>query len=509
MPRFAATLFLLFCTTTLTAQTADLEIQVTSTQSRVRTGEPFTVTLHARNNGPDTAASARVGLSFDRTPFVLAVTAPRRWTCVLSMDVSCFAWLLPAGSIDEIVVTVLAPTTESVPMQAFIIPQGTRDPSFSNTRAPLPVALERAAVETDISIDWLPRASPAAPGSRALIDAFVRNNGAETAPGVYAWITAPNGSAIAGTGWSCAERQGGWMCHRGELAPNQAAPLTVTTPIGRDEERMSVFGWVQGVSLLDNGRLNNNLASASFTFGDAENYEPILVPLTAWKHRPTSGAFGSQWVTELTLFVQEEVRIYPRQINCAIGGCIPPPLARRPHDPVGDIVPIPDGRAPGTLLYTRRGEAEKLQFTLRVRDVSEPDASWGTQIPVVRERDFRTSGFVLNDVPVTGAFRSMLRVYDPDRRTNPQFIVRYFDPNGALIGEVRRRFDSPAEVSIPPALLPLFAAYSQIDVGRDLILTGIDRISIEVEPAEPGQRIWGFVSVTSNVTQQVTVIAPN
>jgi hypothetical protein len=41
------------------------------------------------------------------------------------------------------------------------------------------------------------------------------------------------------------------------------------------------------------------------------------------------------------------------------------------------------------------------------------------------------------------------------------------------------------------------------------VLTGVERLRIEIEPLTPDVRFWAFVSTTNNETQHVTVTLPD
>jgi len=504
-----ATLLLFFASTTL-AQTADLQITASADRPRVETGGLVSVTLTARNNGPDPSVRPWVGIGFGAySSVVLSVAAPPDWNCSLFDTFTCFTTSFAAGGEATFNVTLLVPPDyPSVGGTAYINPAGTRDPTFQNSRAALPFAIDRAAATADLSMELRARRNPVQPGTPAVMDALIENKGTDAAPGAYVSLSAPSGSTFAGNGWDCVQRSNGSLCHGGSIAPGQTSTITITTAPTVDEAFLQFGGSVAGERIADTNRLNN-IGSATASAGAAENYELILVPLTVPR---TSAAFGAIWMTELRVVVDEPVDVFPWHVNCSIPeGCFPSTLpVGQPYDPVGDLVPFSDpGSAPASLIYTRRGDASKLHFTLRVRDVSRPEESWGAGIPIVRERDFRTSRIVITDVPIDAAYRATLRVYDPDRRQQAPVMIRYLDENGRTIGENRRPFDSLAAFTVTPALLPLRPAYLQVDVGAEgaQLLGRSARISVQIEGSVPGQRLWAFVSVTSNQTQQVTVLA--
>jgi hypothetical protein len=507
MARSILAALLLFIASTTLAQKADLQMTATADRPRVETGGLVNVTLTARNIGPDPSVRPSVGVIFGIS-IVLSLVAPPDWTCSLLPSFSCSTTSFAAGSEATFKVTLLVPPDyPSVGGTAYINPGGTPDPTFQDSRAGLPFAIDRAAATADLSMELRARRNPVQPGTPAVMDALIENKGPDAAPGAYVSLSAPSGSTFAGNGWDCAQRSNGSLCHGGSIAPGQTSTITITTAPTVDEALLQFNANVAGERIADTNRSNNG-GSATASAGAAENYELMLVPLTVPR---TAGAFGAIWMTELHVFADELVDVFPRHVSCAIPeGCLPSTLpVGQPYDPVGDLVPSNGpGSARPSLIYTRRGDAGKLHFTLRVRDVSRPDESWGAGIPIVRERDFLTSRIVISDVPIDTAYRATLRVYDPDRRQQAPVIIRHLDENGHTIGENRRPFDSLATFTVTPALLPLRPAYLEVDLGAEgaQLLGRSARISVQVEGSVPGQRLWAFVSVTNNQTQQITVL---
>src|SRR5205085_9651127 len=67
--------------------------------------------------------------------------------------------------------------------------------------------------------------------------------------------------------------------------------------------------------------------------------------------------------------------------------------------------------------YVQRDHAGALVYANRLPE---------TELPVVRERDLRTSTLSLSEVPVDLRFRLMLRVYDPFQTPGAQVRVRFW-----------------------------------------------------------------------------------
>jgi hypothetical protein len=130
---------------------------------------------------------------------------------------------------------------------------------------------------------------------------------------------------------------------------------------------------------------------------DPAVFEPILFPLSF----QGPGAFGSQWVTENFLYANSSAAYFRDPLPCA--GC-------STSIGIGMKQLTNDGNPWGHLLYAMRGTTGSADFASRVRDNSRQTLTAGTEVPVVRERDFRGQLRFLN-VPVDSRYRVMLRLW--------------------------------------------------------------------------------------------------
>src|SRR5262249_44648423 len=127
-------------------------------------------------------------------------------------------------------------------------------------------------------------------------------------------------------------------------------------------------------------------ATRAFTYtGNASDaFEAILLPLFT---PPAMGSFGSRFETFFSLW-------------STAGGDVPLFLsAESDSAPVGILLKTRVGAPahdltfdgnPGRLLYVPKNSFDRLAAALRVTDTSRTAESFGTRIPVVSERDFRT-----------------------------------------------------------------------------------------------------------------------
>lgn len=235
-------------------------------------------------------------------------------------------------------------------------------------------------------------------------------------------------------------------------------------------------------------------------------FERILVPLLF----EGDGALGSRWTSELTVRNSGESGIDPWNsiVRCGPGERCHPQI---PPGATLRLTPSTVGSWPhGYLFAVPREQADDLDFSLHIRDLSRQAESLGTEIPVIRERELPHSPIVLLDVPLAPRFRSMLRVYDVNAVDGAPIRIRYLLDDGSQVGGESRHLlttlircvTTPCWFPEPAGLaLPLFRAAVPPGVTQD-------HLHVEIEPLDPRSRLWAMVTVTNNETQQVTTITP-
>lgn len=255
--------------------------------------------------------------------------------------------------------------------------------------------------------------------------------------------------------------------------------------------------------------------SAQAATADRPRYERILLPVHPL--RPVAGALGTLWQTELTVFnaASQPVEVFQslcsQMCTCAIVTmCIPEPLVPpngsfRGYSYGSDDASFPN---PGAFLYADKAGAENLAFHLRLFDAGHPRATFGTSVPIVRERDMRIAPIVLVDVPVSAAYRTLLRVYGASSANGGSDVrVRIFaaEATEPLSERVLHIVPSERRPLLPAAdEFPRFPGYAELLLAD----AGADRVRVELTPLAPELVYWAFVSVTSNETQEVTIIRP-
>jgi len=219
-----------------------------------------------------------------------------------------------------------------------------------------------------------------------------------------------------------------------------------------------------------------------------EEFRRLLVPVSV---HAVPGAYGSLWSTELWYRNNgnRPVAIHPLGVSDAVPSIkltVRLPIFRRP------------GHDPGGILFVSRDGSEAVQFDLRLYNLADPSATWGTKLPVVWEDEF-ASGVNLINVPTGNDFRAALRIYAfPDRWPDGQAArVRIYSHNERLLAEAAVVLQRSPRYG---AVLSLTDAFPEI--------RQVDRVRVEVQSPDGVAKLWAFVSVTSNSTQFVSIVTP-
>jgi len=226
---------------------------------------------------------------------------------------------------------------------------------------------------------------------------------------------------------------------------------------------------------------------------DPAIFEPILFPVSF----QGPGALGSQWVTEN--FIASDTPAFFRDRPACCSSVI-----------AGSVQLLNDANPWGRVLYAIRGTTDSLTLASRIRDTSRQAQTAGTEVPVVRERDFRSRLRFIN-IPVDARYRVMLRLWaigDGPFGNNPPFIAAV--PVSLLSTEVP--FLPISMTKIPGTAM----SFGSIDVTSLLTRTPANPNTLQVYPSGYSDavplafpRIWGMLSITNNDTQQVTIISPH
>jgi hypothetical protein len=216
---------------------------------------------------------------------------------------------------------------------------------------------------------------------------------------------------------------------------------------------------------------------------DPAVFEPILFPVSF----QGPGALGSQWLTESFINANGSSAFFRDPLPCS--GC-------STMLSLGTKQLTNDGLPWGHVLYAMRGTAASLDLASRIRDTSRQAQTAGTEVPVVRERDFRSQLRFLN-LPVDARYRVTLRLWS---LTDYAPLIVTVDSTPAQ--------QLPITISKIPKTSMWFGT---IDVTSLLTKASNNPTNLTVagiNGSAPPPSIWGLLSITNNDTQQVTIVSP-
>jgi hypothetical protein len=235
------------------------------------------------------------------------------------------------------------------------------------------------------------------------------------------------------------------------------------------------------------------------------DFETILFPIA---RAPFAGEFGALWNNRNLGFNRSDIFVPVTPLVCQVTCPRGPGIeAGSTSDPTDRFTHRPYDSSDGVLLYLFRNDSPMVSFNSRIEDLSRSSLTAGTEIPVIREKDFLTSVAQLLDIPLDPRFRQTLRIYEPTIGGGSRVAVNLYDlENGALLAHEEMTFPQPVAESFHP-----YPGYIQIGhfLERYPFLSLASRIRIEIGPLTEGLRYWAFVSITNNETQHVTLVTPH
>ncbi|MDQ3281884.1 MAG: IPT/TIG domain-containing protein [Acidobacteriota bacterium] len=229
-------------------------------------------------------------------------------------------------------------------------------------------------------------------------------------------------------------------------------------------------------------------------------YERILVPILV---PPVHGAFGSKFHTELHLGSKRAGYLLygldlltcpiPEQTVCEP---IPSPFTIPGGAQLASFEHVQMNGRPGRFIYVAKDSANDVAGNLRVFDVTRAALNFGTEIPLVRGRDFDPVQLTLYGVPADPRFRNTLRIYGVE----------------AIAVKVTVEGHAPVEVVLHGGDSLYEPAYGEF---TNFPATGGPfRVTIEPPPPTGGVSppieypVWAFITVTNNETQVISTITP-
>jgi len=162
--------------------------------------------------------------------------------------------------------------------------------------------------------------------------------------------------------------------------------------------------------------------------------EEILIPI-AFQPIETN---GTRWVSDISVYNDSDdtVSLDPEECNfiglwsdCSQNARRIPPRSSMRIEPR-----FTSADRPWMFLDPPADQADRLHFSVRLRETTRDPDGPGTQIPVVRSRDFKKLQVWLPSVPISVRFRSTLRVY-----THANFVTVRVKDNAT--GEIAEGMD--------------------------------------------------------------------
>lgn len=230
-----------------------------------------------------------------------------------------------------------------------------------------------------------------------------------------------------------------------------------------------------------------------FSPGDPAFFERVLFPVMV----SGPGAYGSQWKTEAAL---HNGNSFPFVDTTGLFNvpCMPS-CDVRPQP--GRSVIIPGSTAAtGVVAFASRQAMPNANFSLLVRDVSREVTDFGTSIPVVRENEFYDRPFVIVNVPSDSRYRVAVRLYAYYGAPSLGMKIVTLSNAPQTLVDTSLQLQTVSSGTHAFAYIgDLLSAYPQLAAKGPL--------RIEISAATPEKPAWGFVSVTNNETQHVTVVS--
>lgn len=243
------------------------------------------------------------------------------------------------------------------------------------------------------------------------------------------------------------------------------------------------------------------MSPGAFSYVTGLQNDIVLLPLLM---NDVPGANGSRWSTRFLIANRSSSSFAISPHNLVI-----PPRATMENPPV--LTPSGGDPNPAELIYVRRHIEDVLTLHLSGQDHSRQNETWGVEIPVVHEREYRVDDLSLVDIPTSNRFRVALRVYTVNFDAY-SYRLRIFprdDYTNALVDTTLETFaTNPTDV---PRRNP--AIFQVLDlVSTFPQLAGHETVRVLLEPVIPAggtvPLYWAFASVAHFDTQHLTLITP-
>jgi hypothetical protein len=254
------------------------------------------------------------------------------------------------------------------------------------------------------------------------------------------------------------------------------------------------------VPVVVSNALETSARQLAFTFNGPvpDTFVRFLLPTFTG---PVRGANGSEFHTEFRASASRTtsapVRVFGLQPECQVL-CVPTestPFEITPEDPL-EPNDVSQNGTPARFLYMHATDVGYFSPNLRVFDVSRDADNYGTEMPVVHQREFSEEELTMLGVPSDSRFRNTLRIYNV--RFLPMVVTMHIDGGEGV------RIVVPAATSI---FNPGVASYTDFPQNVGPMTVTLDQPAAQGDE-EFREPVWAFITVTNNDTQLITTVTP-
>ncbi len=172
---------------------------------------------------------------------------------------------------------------------------------------------------------------------------------------------------------------------------------------------------------------------------------------------------------------------------------------------IGNHIPIPKP----SFIYVPKNAADDIQMSLIVEssDTLAPEERSYTELPIVREREFREGKIQIVGVRMDDGFRKTLRIYGLNGAEPSLVRVRVYALRSTTPAYEHDYWLLPQDGLNSAGLDAAPSFNMECDLSAYVDNYGAP-VRVELESLTPGAKIWGFVSITNNVTQHFYTVVP-
>jgi hypothetical protein len=247
------------------------------------------------------------------------------------------------------------------------------------------------------------------------------------------------------------------------------------------------------------------LLLSSSVLAQSIEFERVLLPISSPE---ISGDSGSRWLTEhFGRNDGDTPALYARDDAADCGGhvCL---ITVPPHTTFTLAPSLTKNRV---WLSVEKSKIDQMFFSTMVRDVAQSVEPWGTEMPSVRESQFRDGKLQLLNSAGGTKFRRNLRVYmipDLTAGSEATLAVRVYDMDAELTATTNRIGEKVFHLSTTKFDQNL--DYLQVSLDHEFPeVRNAERLRVEVERISGVPlKLWALLSATNNETQHVTISTP-